>query len=186
MKIIIFLILLCFSSSLLSETFKITKNKNTADFIFTAKNLNINLDVTVGIASYKTFLRFTDQDMIIGINKSNCVLNNLDAINIFVNNSYNNNSLNFMIIPLGYNPDFTMHIDYNNQHQSDFDICISGYVTKNQIEEYAAAAAILSKCISNYKRNIYLIENLNLDKSPEDDLHHFYCYKLLDFLKSNY
>lgn len=179
------MVLLCFSSSLLSETFKITKNKNSADFIFTAKNLNSNLDVTVGIALYKTHLKFTDQDMIIGVNKSNCILNNLDVINIFVNNSYNNNSLNFMIIPIGYNPDFTMLIDYNNQHQSDFDICISGYATKSQIEEYAAAAAILSKCISDYKQNLYLIEKLNIDKNPED-LFYPHCDKLLDFLKSNY
>ena len=91
----VFISFILISLSLKSETFKATTNKNAADFIFTAKNLNSNLDVTVGVTTYEHYLKFTDSNMIIGVNNSSCVLNSLDVINIFVTNQDNYNSKNY-------------------------------------------------------------------------------------------
>ena len=182
----VFISFILISLSLKSETFKATTNKNAADFIFTAKNLNSNLDVTVGVTTYEMYLKFTDSNMIIGVNKSSCVLNSLDVINIFVTKQDNYNSINFMIIPIGYKPDITMIIDYNNQYKTDFNVCVKNFSYKSQIEEYAVATAIVAKCISNYKRKKQLIEFLELDEKPEDELFLSHCYKMIDFLKSNY
>ena len=63
-----------------------------------------------------------------------------------------------MIIPIGYKPDITMIIDYNNQYKTDFNVCVKNFSYKSQIEEYAVATAIVAKCISNYKRKKQLIE----------------------------